>query len=74
VVYPIASKKSVEKENKLMKFLRPALIVALLCVATAGAAFADDIHVVFDPQQMDPPNNSFTPVFDLTTPISFTWG
>jgi hypothetical protein len=33
-----------------MKFLRPALIVALLCVATAGAAFADDIHVVFDPQ------------------------
>jgi PEP-CTERM motif-containing protein len=32
-----------------MKFLRPALIVALLCVATAGAAFADDIHVIFDP-------------------------
>jgi hypothetical protein len=33
-----------------MKFLRPALIVGLLCVAAAGAAFADDIHVVFDPQ------------------------
>jgi hypothetical protein len=33
-----------------MKFLRPALIVALLCIATAGAAFADDIHVIFDPQ------------------------
>ncbi len=32
-----------------MKFLRPALIVALLSVVSAGAALADDIHVIFDP-------------------------
>jgi hypothetical protein len=39
-----------ERVNKFMKILRPALIVAILCVFAAGAAFADDIHVVFDPQ------------------------
>jgi hypothetical protein len=58
-----------------MKFLRPALMVALLSIISASAAFADDIHVIFDPQQIsDPANNSFNPVVSLTNPISFTWG
>ena len=57
-----------------MKFLRPALIVALLCIATAGAAFADDIHVIFDPTMVDPINANFNAVTDVTMPLSFTWG
>jgi PEP-CTERM motif len=57
-----------------MRFLRPALIVALLCVATAGATFADDIHVVFDPTTSTAPLNGFTNIItSLTPPIAFTW-
>jgi hypothetical protein len=40
----------VEKEPNTMKFIRPFLIVAILSCVVAGAALADDIHVVFDPQ------------------------
>jgi hypothetical protein len=31
-------------------FIRPALMLALLALVFSGAAFADDIHVIFDPQ------------------------
>jgi|SRR5277367_2644250 len=32
-----------------MKFIRPALIVALMCFSAAGASFANNVRVVFDP-------------------------
>ena len=32
-----------------MKFIRPALIVALICFFAAGASLANGVHVVFDP-------------------------
>jgi hypothetical protein len=74
LVYPIGSKKSVEKEtNKIMKFLRPALIVALLSIVSAGAALADDIHVIFDPQTPIPVGN-FGVVTDPTAIYSFSFG
>jgi PEP-CTERM motif-containing protein len=57
-----------------MKFLRPALIVALLCFVTAGAAFADDIHVVFDPTLSTAPLNGMTNIItQLGSAQSFTW-
>jgi PEP-CTERM motif-containing protein len=40
----------VEKDlQKIMNYIRLALIAAALCVFS-GAAYADDIHVIFDPQ------------------------
>jgi hypothetical protein len=68
--------KSVEKEFKNMKFIRPALIVATMCFFAAGAALADDIHVVFDPPPVltSAPLNGFTNVITQTTNLqSFTW-
>lgn len=58
-----------------MKIFRPALIAAILCCFAAGAAFADDIHVVFDPPGpvSDTPSSVTTDIFSLASPISFTW-
>ena len=56
-----------------MKILRPAMIVAILCCFAAGAAFADDIHVVFDPQTPIPVGN-FGVVTDPTAVYSFSFG
>jgi hypothetical protein len=33
----------------MKNFIRPALLLALLVLVFSGAAFADDIHVIFDP-------------------------
>jgi hypothetical protein len=56
-----------------MKILRPALIAAILCCFAAGAAFADDIHVVFDPQTPIPVGN-FGVVTDPSASYSFSFG
>jgi len=58
-----------------MKILRPALIVAILCCFAAGAAFADDIHVVFDPPGAVATslNGMTNDIFSLASPIPFTW-
>lgn len=56
-----------------MKILRPALIAAILCCFAAGAAFADDIHVVFDPETPIPVGN-FGVVTDPTAIYSFSFG
>jgi hypothetical protein len=58
-----------------MKFLRPALLVALLSVTSAGVTFADDIHVIFDPPPtFQDPNNTFNPVTPGGGAVSFVWG
>lgn len=54
-----------------MKILRPALIVAILCVFAAGAALADDIHVVFDPVPI--PAGTFGIVTDPTAIYTVNW-
>jgi hypothetical protein len=59
-----------------MKFLRPALIVALLSVVSVGAAFADDIHVIFDPTQATPEqilSGNFGIISSATAVYSVNW-
>jgi hypothetical protein len=56
-----------------MKMVRAALIAAILCCFAAGAAFADDIHVVFDPETPIPVGN-FGVVTDPTAIYSFSFG
>jgi len=57
-----------------MKILRPVLVAAVLWAFAAGAAFADDIHVVFDPTTTTAPLNGFTNIITSLTPaVGFTW-
>jgi hypothetical protein len=56
-----------------MKFIRPALIVALICFFAAGASFANGVHVVFDPTTPAQIGNSYV-ITDPTAVYGVTWG
>ena len=55
-----------------MKYLRPALILALVCFVSVGSAFAT--RVVFDPTQTGITlNGDVNDIFTLSPPAPFTW-
>src|SRR5271156_4490475 len=68
----MGSNRCLEKEQKNMKILRPALIAAILCCFAAGAAFATNIHVVFDPTTPAQVGNSYV-ITDPSAVYSVTW-
>src|ERR1700759_2348616 len=55
-----------------MRYFRPA-ILAVLVLIFSGAAFADDIHVIFDPETPIPVGN-FGVVTDPTAVYTFSFG
>ncbi len=55
-----------------MRYFRPAILAALVLVLS-GAAFADDIHVIFDPETPIPVGN-FGVVTDPSAVYSFSFG
>jgi hypothetical protein len=68
--YTIGTSKSAEKESENMRSIRAALIVAVISCFGAGAAFADDINVVFDPV---PIVGSFGIISDPTAVYTVSW-
>jgi hypothetical protein len=54
-----------------MRFLRPALLLALVVCCFSGLAMADDIHVVFDPQQ--PGQGVLNIITQTNTPYLVSW-
>jgi hypothetical protein len=56
-----------------MKFIRPALIVALICFFAAGASLANGVHVVFDPTTPAQIGSSYV-IADPTAVYGVTWG
>src|SRR5271168_2843053 len=69
----MGSNRCLEKEQKNMKILRPSLIAAILCCFAAGAAFATNIHVVFDPTTPGQIGDTYV-ITDPAAVYSVVWG
>jgi hypothetical protein len=56
-----------------MRFLRPALMIALVAFCFSGIAMADDIHVIFDPTTVPAIVAGFNEIQQTNTPYLVSW-